>query len=162
MTKKLTPKQKKFVEEYLIDLNATQAAIRAGYSAKTAHSSGSRLLENVNVAPMIDAAKAARSQVVKIDAEYVLRQSVKLHERCMQDITPIMVRQGKELVPMTDDEGNELFKFDSSGAAKGLELIGKHVSVQSFNEKKSITLDLENASTEELEAELKRLEEEGE
>ncbi len=48
MTKaSLTPKQARFVEEYLIDLNATQAAIRAGYSAKTAEVQGSRLLGNV-------------------------------------------------------------------------------------------------------------------
>lgn len=45
----MTPKQEKFCVEYLVDLNATQAAIRAGYSEKTAHSQGSRLLENVEV-----------------------------------------------------------------------------------------------------------------
>ncbi len=46
---KLTEKQKQFVREYLIDLNATQAAIRAGYSAKTADQQGSRMLANVKV-----------------------------------------------------------------------------------------------------------------
>ena len=46
---KLTEKQKKFVDEYLIDLNATQAAIRAGYSEKTARSIGQRLLTNVDI-----------------------------------------------------------------------------------------------------------------
>lgn len=45
----MTPKQEKFCVEYLVDLNATQAAIRAGYSEKTAHSQGPRLLENVEV-----------------------------------------------------------------------------------------------------------------
>lgn len=45
----MTPKQEKFCAEYLVDLNATQAAIRAGYSAKTAESTGSRLLRNVNI-----------------------------------------------------------------------------------------------------------------
>ena len=46
---KLTEKQKKFVDEYLIDLNATQAAMRAGYSEKTARSIGQRLLTNVDI-----------------------------------------------------------------------------------------------------------------
>lgn len=46
---KLTPKQKRFCEEYLIDLNATQGAIRAGYSQKTAYSTGQRMLKNVEV-----------------------------------------------------------------------------------------------------------------
>ena len=48
-TKKLTDKQKRFCEEYLIDLNATQAATRAGYSAKTAYSMGQRMLKKVEV-----------------------------------------------------------------------------------------------------------------
>ncbi|MBL4673234.1 MAG: terminase small subunit [Arenicella sp.] len=157
MKKKLTPKQKLFVEEYLIDLCASKACIRAGYSAKTATAAGSRLLANVKVKEKIDEAKAARSQVVKIDAEYVLKQSVKLHERCMSEASPVMVRQGKDWVQDEDEHGNKLFKFDASGAAKGLELIGKHITVQSFNEKKSLTLDLENATTEELEAELAAL-----
>jgi phage terminase small subunit len=53
MTAKLTAKQARFVEEYLCDLNATQAAIRAGYSPKTATVQGSRLLTNAKVAAAI-------------------------------------------------------------------------------------------------------------
>ena len=49
MAKKLTAKQKRFCDEYLIDLNATQAAIRAGYKKETAYSQGQRLLKNVEV-----------------------------------------------------------------------------------------------------------------
>lgn len=45
----LTPKQERFVQEYLVDMNATQAATRAGYSPKTANEQGSRLLANVNI-----------------------------------------------------------------------------------------------------------------
>ena len=52
----LTPKQEAFVAEYLIDLNATQAATRAGYSAKTANEQGSRLLANVNVSQAVQQA----------------------------------------------------------------------------------------------------------
>lgn len=158
MAQKLNDKQKLFVLEYLKDLNATQAAIRAGYSEKTAKSQGGRLLTNVIIKDQIEKAKATRQEAVKIDADYVLRQAVKLHERCMQDVKPKMVRRGKEMVQARDEEGNLLFVFDASGAAKGLDLIGKHISVQAFNEKKSVTLDLADASTEELEAELARLE----
>jgi hypothetical protein len=57
----LTAKQRRFVDEYLVDLNATQAAIRAGYSAKTAYSQAERLLRNVEVAEATAAGKAARS-----------------------------------------------------------------------------------------------------
>ncbi|HDR9153794.1 TPA: terminase small subunit [Burkholderia vietnamiensis] len=66
--------QRRFVDEYLIDLNATQAAIRAGYSPKTAQEQSSRLLSNVMVAEAIQAAMAARSKRTQIDADDVLRQ----------------------------------------------------------------------------------------
>ena len=73
----LTAKQERFVDEYLVDLNATQAAIRAGYLAKSAHVEGSRLLTNAKVGAAIAAAKRERSEATQIDAEYVLR---KLHQ----------------------------------------------------------------------------------
>lgn len=69
----LTPKQKCFVEEYLIDLNQTQAAIRAGYSEKTANEQASRLLANVNIKKAIEAAMAERSKRTQITADMVLQ-----------------------------------------------------------------------------------------
>lgn len=111
----LTAKQARFVEEYLIDLNATQAAIRAGYSEKTARQSGAENLSKPDIAEAIAEAQAKRSERTKIDADYVLRQAVKLHEKCMTDET-----------------------FNAAGAAKGLELVGKHVSVQAFRDQVGI------------------------
>lgn len=127
----LTPKQQAFVENYLLDLNATQAAIRAGYSAKTAEQQGSRLLRNVQVAAAVTEAKAKRSEELAIDASYVLRQAVKLHERCMQEVAPVLDRKGQQV---TDEAGNPLFEFNAAGAAKALELVGKHVAVGAFKE----------------------------
>lgn len=69
----LTDKQARFVEEYLVDLNATQAAIRAGYSEGTAQEQGSRLLCNVMVAKAVSEAKAARSERTQITQDDVLR-----------------------------------------------------------------------------------------
>ncbi len=68
----LNEKQKQFVREYLIDLNATQAAIRAGHSEKTARLQGQRLLTNVDIAKAIDAAKNERAERTEITADYVL------------------------------------------------------------------------------------------
>jgi phage terminase small subunit len=74
----LTPKQARFVDEYLIDLNATQAAIRAGYSEKTAYSAGERLLRNVEVAEAI-AAKRKRLEVkTEITQERVLLEYARI------------------------------------------------------------------------------------
>lgn len=76
MTKPLTPKQAAFVAEYLIDLNATQAAIRAGYSARTANEQGARLLAHVSVRAAIVDAQAERARRVEIDQDAVLRRWV--------------------------------------------------------------------------------------
>jgi phage terminase small subunit len=70
----LTPKQAQFVREYLIDLNATQAAIRTGYSAKTAYSQGQRLLRDVEIAKALAEAQAARSERTEITADMVLQE----------------------------------------------------------------------------------------
>ena len=70
----ITPKKQRFVDEYLVDLNATQAAIRAGYSAKTAHSQGPRLLDDVDVKELIADAMAKRAEATKITAERVLQE----------------------------------------------------------------------------------------
>ena len=69
----MTPKQQLFVDEYLIDLNATQAAIRAGYSARTAEQQGPRLLGNVEVAAAIEARMKVRSERLEIEADRVLQ-----------------------------------------------------------------------------------------
>lgn len=122
----LTPKQQRFVEEYLIDLNATQAAIRAGYSADTADVQGPRLLGNVRVMEAINALKAERSRETKIDAAWVLKSAAAVFERCMQ------------AEPVRDREGNETgeYTFNAAGANKALELIGKHIGVKAFASEK--------------------------
>lgn len=75
---KLTPKQERFVAEYLVDLNATRAAIRSGYSAKTAPEQASRLLSNVKVSEAVQAAMQARSQRTEITQDMVLRELAKI------------------------------------------------------------------------------------
>jgi phage terminase small subunit len=77
-TRKLTPKQAAFVEEYACDLNATQAAIRAGYSAKTAKEQATRLLTNVHVAAGIAEGRAARSERTGITADRVLQELARI------------------------------------------------------------------------------------
>ena len=69
----MNSKQAAFALEYLVDLNATQAAIRVGYSAKTAYSQGQRLLKHVEVQESITAAQAERVVRTKVDQDYVIR-----------------------------------------------------------------------------------------
>jgi phage terminase small subunit len=133
----LSPKQRCFVEEYLVDLNATQAAIRAGYSAKTAKQQASRLLTNVNVAAAVDKAKRERSEATEIDAEWVLQQAVKLYERVTQEVRPVLNPKTRKQV--YDDDGNAVFSFNAAAANRALEIIGKHVEVAAFKDRIEVT-----------------------
>lgn len=126
-----------FCREYIIDRNATRAAIAAGYSEKTAGSAGSRLLKDVRVVHRLLELTEERNKRCEVDADYVLKQAVAVHQRCMNDISPVTVG-GK---PVKDENDNVVFKFDSTGANKSLELIGKHVTVQAFKENMSINED---------------------
>lgn len=132
MTSNLTDKQKIFCEEYLIDLNATQSAIRAGYSEKTAKQIGTENLSKPVLAEYIAELKAKRSESTAINAAWVLRQAVEVHERCMQ------------AEPIIDKEGSHTgeYKFEHSGANKALEIIGKHVDVQAFTENVKLNADI--------------------
>lgn len=74
----LTPKQRAFVREYLIDLNATQAAIRAGYSEKTARQIGDENLSKPDIRAAIDAAMELRAKRTEITADMVLKELAKI------------------------------------------------------------------------------------
>ena len=152
-TIKLTARQERFVDEYLVDLNATQAAVRAGYSAKTAHSCGPRLLENAGVAAAISAAKRERSEATKIDAEYVLRKLHQIIERCLQEVKPAL--HAKTRLPMKDKDGNALFTFNAAGANQALALLGKHVEIRAFEDR--VTHDLDDGVVEALQAARRRV-----
>jgi phage terminase small subunit len=136
MIQKLTPRQERFAGEYLVDLNATRAAVRAGYARRGAEVTGSRLLRYPNVAAAIAAAKRERAQSTRIDSDWVLKQAVELHLRCMQEIKPAL--HPKTRRQLKDAEGNALFTFNAAAASRALELIGKHIDINAFRE--SITV----------------------
>lgn len=81
---KLTPRQAAFVAEYLIDLNGTQAAIRAGYSPATAQEQASRLLSDVIIAAAVDRGKAQRNARVNTTADSVLHEMSLLAQSCVE------------------------------------------------------------------------------
>lgn len=148
----LTPKQQRFCEEYLIDLNATQAAIRAGYSERTAEKIGSENLRKPEIVSVIDAAKRKRSEQTGIDAAWLLKRLAEEAEADLADIYdesghllpvrewPKIWRQGLVQgvdVDVTEVDGvkmGEVIKVKVSDRVRRLELIGKHVSVQAFQE----------------------------
>lgn len=117
----LNDRQRRFVEEYVASptLNATKAAIAAGYSAKTAHAQASRLLKDVKVHAAVEAELALRSKRVRITQDWVLKQLRKNYRRAMQ----------VELV--RDNEGNPTGEHQYEGAVanKSLELMGRHLGM---------------------------------
>jgi phage terminase small subunit len=110
----LAEKHERFAEEYAIDLNATQAAIRVGYSPETARQQGSRLLTNADIRSRVRELRAAAAEAAMVDAAWVrerLRENV---ERAMQ--VEEIVRDGK---PTGE------YVYQGSVANKALELLGK-------------------------------------
>jgi len=125
----LTPKQAQFVAEYLIDLNATQAAIRAGYSEKTAYSMGQRLLKHVEVGTAITEAQAKRAERTKITQDYVLDSIFSTMERCKQ-AEAVTDRNGDAvLVETPTGDLVPAYTFNAMGVFKGAELLGKHLGM---------------------------------
>ncbi len=94
----ISDRQQRFVDEYLVDCNATQAAIRAGYSVRTAQEQGSRLLSNVMVSAAIAEAQISRSERTAIKADQVLRELARIGFASMGDFIKI----GPDGVPYTD------------------------------------------------------------
>lgn len=133
----LRPKQQRFVEEYLIDLNATQAAIRAGYSAKTAAVIGAENLIKPYIQKAIQEAQNKLTERTEITQDYVLTNIKKVIERCMQQ-EAVQARDGSPLL-VEGPEGDLacLFEFKETGALKGLELLGKHLGM--FKDKIELT-----------------------
>jgi len=131
--KKLTIKEEGFCQSFLI-LGDKSAAYKENYNClrmkpTTINVRASELSVKENVAARIKELKKERSDRTSIDADYVLRQAVKLHERCMQEVKPKTYSDGTQI---EDDEGNPLFEFNASGAVSSLKLIGDHVGVQAF------------------------------
>jgi phage terminase small subunit len=126
---KLTAKQQRFVDEYLNDLNATQAAIRAGYSEKTAQEQSSRLLSNVMVQAAIQEAQNKRSERTEVTQDFVINTIVETINRCRQ-AEPVMVK-GEQVVEVDVETGElrPVWKFDATNVLKGAELLGKHLGM---------------------------------
>ena len=96
----LTAKQRRFVAEYLIDLNATQAAIRAGYSKKTAEQGAAQLLRNIKVAAAIAAGQAKQEQRAEVAADDVIRELAKIGFANMLDYVRV-TEEGDAVVDLS-------------------------------------------------------------
>lgn len=113
----MTPKQERFVEEYLIDLNATQAAIRAGYSKTAAKAIGCENLTKPDIAEAISNARVELSEKAETNALWVLLEARSVYEAARGD-----------------DKLSE--------ALRALEIVGKHIDVQAFKERMDYNVNM--------------------
>ncbi|MFU5658745.1 terminase small subunit [Pseudomonas aeruginosa] len=171
----LTKKQRLFVDEYLIDLNATQAAIRAGYSTRRATEIGYQLLQRPEVAQAIQAAMAERSKRTEVEADYVIRRLREIDEMDVLDILeddgsfrsirdwPKAWRQflsGIEIAELFEGRGDDrriagvLRKVKWPDKLRNLELLSRHVGTESA----ALDLELKRLDVAKKRAELKLLE----
>lgn len=154
----MNDRQRRFAQEYIVDLNASQAAIRAGYSGKTAYSIGQRLLKNVEVQALIQTLKTERVERVEVDADYVVNRLIEIDQMDVLDIMddamslrpvsewPKVWRQylnGFDLADMFEGHGEDrvmvgiLKKIKWPDKVKNLELLGRHFGV--FKDKLELT-----------------------
>lgn len=149
-------KQRQFVNEYLIDRNGKQAAIRAGYKADNAEVVASKMLAIPEIRAAVDEKLEALEKKTLVSAEYVLTTLKEIVERCMQR-SPVMEfdHAAKEMVQATDpDTGADLWEFDAGSANRALELLGKHLKL--FTEKMEV--DIKGNLAEDIKAARKRRE----
>ena len=119
----LNAKQTRFVEEYIIDLNATQAAIRAGYSKKTAQVQSARLLSNVMVRAVLSQKMEKRSEKTEISSERVL---LELSRLAFLDVRKAYRKDGslKAITEMDDDTAAAIAGFDVTESVSSGEVTG--------------------------------------
>lgn len=149
---KLTAKQQRFVDEYLVDLNATAAYGRAGYAAKgnAAEVNAARLLRNAQVQQAVMGAQTKRAERTQVTSDWVLSRLALEAEADLADLYdengrvkpvhqwPLIWRQG--LVAGIDIEtigegAGHVTKIKISDRIKRVELIGRHVDIQAFKDR---------------------------
>jgi len=116
----LPAKRRKFVDEYAIDCNGTQAAIRAGYSAKSAQQQSADLLLIPMVKKAVSEKLAEIAKKNEITAEWVIEKAKMIIERCTQ-AEPVLDPDGKPI---------GVYKFDSSGANGSLKILAKYLGME--------------------------------
>ena len=148
---KFTPKQKRFVEEYLIDLNATQAAIRAGYSPETAKEIGAQNLTKLNISAAIAKAMAERSKRTGVNQDRIVLELAKIafvnpadvdisnpETATADDAAAIQSVKVKRF--STKDGGGTEREIRFHDKIRALELLGRHVGM--WNDKLNVNVNL--------------------
>ena len=156
ITTVLTDKQQRFCEEYLVDLNATQAAIRAGYSKKTARSQGQRLLTNVDIQREIQRRMDERSQRTGIDGDRVVQELERIafakitdvldygpdgvHLKDCSQVSSEVLAAIASVTNHTTKKGRKAVRLKMHNKIAALTLLGRHLGLFTNKVQQSATL----------------------
>lgn len=121
---KLNDKQDRFCREYVVDYNGTKAAIRAGYAGRSANRTASDLLSKPDILARVRQLQEEQAKRLSISSDWVMIRLCETLEKCMAAV-PVMAWDPEEKCKVETGE----YVFDSKGALKALELIGKHIGM---------------------------------
>ena len=146
MAKLENEKHERFCQEYLVDLNGTQAAIRAGYAERSAASQASTLLKNPKILTRVGELRKEMRDRLALNADFVVLELIDTYKKC-KNPTPV-----KTLNPKTGKyEECGVYGFDSKGALKALEQLDKHIGIQGIeNQQRNNLLDMIKATGEDI------------
>lgn len=131
----MTDKQLAFIEHYCIDLNGTQACIRAGYATTYAGQQAAQLLADPDIHNAIKERRALISENTGVDVDFVAVKAKQVLDRCMQ-VEPVMEFDGEDWVQSGE------YKFDSSGANKAIDTLAKITGAYDADNKQKTNLIL--------------------
>ena len=135
---KMTPKQQRFCDEYLISLNATQAAIRAGYTEKYAHTNANKLLQNTTIKAFIEARMAEKESELIADQDEVLKYLTSVMRGKSQAEIVVVLNTGD-----FSSEAQKVRKApDEKERLKAAELLGKRYGLYTDKVEQQIDMDL--------------------
>lgn len=167
---KLTNKQKKFIDEYLVDLNATQAAVRAGYKEKAAYRTGAENLRKPQIQEEIQKRMQERQQRTEITQDMVVKELAAIAFSKATDY--VVIQGGRVIIKNTNDlnedqvraiagikEGANGIEVKLNDKEKALELLGRHLGM--WNDKLDIKTPAIDDSIKEMEAYFEQLKESG-
>lgn len=125
-----------FCQEYVVDFNGTQAAIRAGYSKKTANRIANQNLSKLDIQNRIKELTQKKVERIEYTQDDVMRDLLEVKNRCMQKV-PVMYydKVDKEYKQEQDDLGRDVWKFDSQGANSALDKLAKHTGFYELDNK---------------------------